>query len=338
MVFVPLPLFATILLAIAVIVMVATRDLKNRTNQLFTLLVALFAVQSLLLCLRWGYDHDSVGIAIAALAPTLPVCAYLAYLSLTTKPSSRWNWPLAVVVVNWMVLLLARSFADVAILLTYVGFGALILRQGRSGSDSLVLARMNRVEHAVLAMKLTGIALIASGLTDLFVLVDFIRTDGRNTGLTVTLAQSAVLLCIGAAALVGQLGAAEEQADDVTPQDTQPDETDAVVHRRLIELFENEALHHDTELNLRRLARRLGLPDRRVSRAVNRLEKMSVSQFVNTYRIRDACEMLVNTDQTILQISLSSGFLTKSNFNREFLRVTAQTPTQWRKANAAPVR
>jgi len=34
--------------------------------------------------------------------------------------------------------------------------------------------------------------------------------------------------------------------------------------------------------------------------------------------------------QSVTQAMLAAGFDTKSNFNREFLRVTVQTPSAWR--------
>ncbi len=41
--------------------------------------------------------------------------------------------------------------------------------------------------------------------------------------------------------------------------------------------------------------------------------------------------------QSIMQIMFEVGFLTKSNFNREFLRVTGKSPSAWRaERNAAP--
>ncbi|WP_366140180.1 AraC family transcriptional regulator [uncultured Marivita sp.] len=40
------------------------------------------------------------------------------------------------------------------------------------------------------------------------------------------------------------------------------------------------------------------------------------------------------TNATVLAISLAVGFASKSNFNREFLRVTGVSPTQWRAVNA----
>lgn len=33
---------------------------------------------------------------------------------------------------------------------------------------------------------------------------------------------------------------------------------------------------------------------------------------------------------SVIRVMLESGFLTKSNFNREFLRVTGTSPTAWR--------
>ena len=100
--------------------------------------------------------------------------------------------------------------------------------------------------------------------------------------------------------------------------------------QRLNRLFEVSSLHRDTELNLRRLSRRLGVPDRSVSQAVNRTMGMSVSQYVNSYRIKDACKLLKTTDKSILQISMAAGFLSKSNFNREFTRITQKSPSRWR--------
>lgn len=67
-----------------------------------------------------------------------------------------------------------------------------------------------------------------------------------------------------------------------------------------------------------------------MSEAVNRLRSVSLSQFVNEYRIKDACSLLDQTEQSVLQIALPVGFASKSNFNREFQRVTGTTPSAWR--------
>lgn len=58
----------------------------------------------------------------------------------------------------------------------------------------------------------------------------------------------------------------------------------------------------------------------------------NISQIVNEYRVGDAKRRLVTTSEPVTTIMLESGFGTKSNFNREFLRVTGMTPTAFRLA------
>lgn len=89
-------------------------------------------------------------------------------------------------------------------------------------------------------------------------------------------------------------------------------------------------LYKEAELNLTRLSRRLHVPARRISEAINRIHGKSVSQYVNEFRVGEACRLLENSDMLISQIMFESGFQTKSNFNREFLRVTRQPPRQFR--------
>ena len=90
----------------------------------------------------------------------------------------------------------------------------------------------------------------------------------------------------------------------------------------------------DPALNLARLARRLGMPARAVSEAVNRVHGISVSHYVNNHRIGQACRLLDDTDMPITRILFEAGFITKSNFNREFLRVTGKSPSDWRRDSA----
>ena len=71
-----------------------------------------------------------------------------------------------------------------------------------------------------------------------------------------------------------------------------------------------------------------------VSQAINSQTGRNFSDYVNRLRILDACAMLDAADhaeQSILEIMLSSGFLTKSNFNRVFKKETGFTPLAYRK-------
>jgi len=91
-----------------------------------------------------------------------------------------------------------------------------------------------------------------------------------------------------------------------------------------------QALHLDPDLNLQRLARKSGIPGKRLSAAVNSVEGVNVSQWINSKRIEHAQQLLQSPDQRISDIIYSCGFNTKSSFNREFKRITGVTPSAWR--------
>ncbi len=333
MLFVPLPLFATLFLVLLLCRIVLTRDMTLRAHQLFAGLVGLYAVQSLLVTLRWGYEIAGVAPYLILLAPVLPAVAYLSYAALAGRQTGRKLWPLAVIALNWIAFAVLPFIPDLLILMTYLGFGLLLLGLWWKGADALSLSPISDTREIRLAMCLTGAALVASGLTDVFLIFDFIRNEGRNAGLVLTFVQTAFVLLIGVAASFGRAATLSEPKEESATASPRPTEQDGDILDRLEDIFRKEGLHRDEDLSLRRLARRLGLPDRQVSNAINRVRGKSVSQYVNDFRIQEACVLLNETDKSVLEVSLTAGFATKSNFNREFSRVTGRTPTMWRKKN-----
>lgn len=333
MLFVPLPLFATLTLCFLFGRFVLSRDMGLRAHQIFAALLGLYALQSLLISLRWGYGIEATAPLIALLAPLLPALAYLSYSALVHQPKGRRLWPLAVSALNWVIFLIIPALADPLILLTYLGFGGLLLRLGHKGTDHLSLSPITDGRDILRAITLTGAVLIASALTDLYLVYDFIRNDGQSAPLVLGLMQTGFVLLIGGAALFARSTAQPDQAPDQPAARPGPTEQDSDIVARIETLFASEGLHRSEDLSLRRLSRRLGLSDRQVSNAINRLRSMSVSQFVNDARIREACELLAQTDKSVLDVSLMVGFASKSNFNRAFSRVTGTTPSQWRAQN-----
>lgn len=107
-------------------------------------------------------------------------------------------------------------------------------------------------------------------------------------------------------------------------------EEDIGVAERINSLMQGQELYRDPDLTLERLARRVGIPARQISGALNRIYGRNVSQIVNEYRVADAKLRLETTLDQITSIMLDVGFGTKSNFNREFLRVTGTTPSRYR--------
>jgi len=109
---------------------------------------------------------------------------------------------------------------------------------------------------------------------------------------------------------------------------------DANENTRLLEqlnhLLVDQCMFADTDLNLQKLARKAGVPARTVSSAINKHTGKNISQWVNEVRVNAACELLLDSDRSVTQIMFEVGFLTKSNFNREFRRLKGCSPSQWR--------
>nr|WP_246719019.1 AraC family transcriptional regulator [Rhizobium rhizoryzae] len=114
------------------------------------------------------------------------------------------------------------------------------------------------------------------------------------------------------------------------PEKTVPSADDQALLIRIQEALDAKDLYRQEDLSLAKLARRVGAPARDVSAAINRATGLNVSQFVNNRRIREVCRLLEETDQPLTTMMLDAGFATKSNFNREFRRVTGMSPSEWR--------
>ena len=87
------------------------------------------------------------------------------------------------------------------------------------------------------------------------------------------------------------------------------------------------------EIRLIQTARQLDMPVRELSLLINRLLNQHFFDFVNSFRIRKAMEMLKDPGKkefTVLEILYEVGFNSKSSFNTAFKKYTQLTPTQYR--------
>jgi AraC-like DNA-binding protein len=99
--------------------------------------------------------------------------------------------------------------------------------------------------------------------------------------------------------------------------------------------MENGRLWRDHGLNLSSLASAIAVSPIHLSEVLNTKLSMSFYDYVNQCRIRDACELLIKTNDTIIEISETVDFNAKSIFNTSFKRVTNQTPSGWRMARTS---
>ncbi len=333
MIFVPLPFVVALLLAILLIRMLRQGDGALAEKRPFLLLIGFYILQSVVIGIRWGYDVIAIMPIQSLIATTIAALAWVCFkgLAMEEQPTLSRFWPHLLPTASIVVLIaLYPEPISLAIILIFLGYGAALLWLARHGPDALVASRLDGAVLSYRSLQITGFALIASAVTDVIISFDFTKTGGIHAGAIVALGNVIALLILGTAASVASSGSSTEATSEEPPPPPTTEEDEAVA-AALDTLMRARQLYRDPDLNLTRIARKMNLPARRVSTAVNRIHGMSVSQYVNDFRIRAACEQLVGTDHPITQVMFDSGFISKSNFNREFARMNGENPTQFRK-------
>ncbi len=101
-------------------------------------------------------------------------------------------------------------------------------------------------------------------------------------------------------------------------------------------LMSVDRLYRQEGLTIGVLAGKLGLPEYRLRRAINRgLGYRNFNEYLNRHRLADVKQALADPAQAevpILTIALDSGFQSLGPFNRAFKGDTGMTPTEFRRA------
>jgi AraC-like DNA-binding protein/mannose-6-phosphate isomerase-like protein (cupin superfamily) len=100
-------------------------------------------------------------------------------------------------------------------------------------------------------------------------------------------------------------------------------------------------LHYTEPITLEKMSSDLGYNYRYVSGVVNKFFRLSFLGVVNRYRVNYACDLLVNTEKGITEISMICGFESTRSFNRNFRSITGVSPRDYRsgrrEANETPL-
>jgi AraC-like DNA-binding protein len=97
---------------------------------------------------------------------------------------------------------------------------------------------------------------------------------------------------------------------------------------RIIGYIEN---HCDGQLSLSDAANFAGLTPSSFARFFRKMTGKTFVEFRNACRIRKACQTLVETELSILEIALAAGFENLANFNRQFRKTTGMPPRDYRR-------
>ncbi|MPZ33685.1 MAG: helix-turn-helix domain-containing protein [Rhodospirillales bacterium] len=113
---------------------------------------------------------------------------------------------------------------------------------------------------------------------------------------------------------------------------------DPAVLAELDRLMTVDRLYRQEGLTIGALAAKLGLPEHRLRRTINRgLGFRNFNEYLNGHRLADAKQALADPSQAevpILTIALDSGFQSLGPFNRAFKTDTGMTPTEFRRSTA----
>ena len=336
MLFIPLPFVLTLLLSIVLFRLYQQRE-SLPSSQLFIALISTYAIGTALVGLRWGYGVTAVQPFMAFIAVTWAILAWLCFRSLTVEGSSfRWekDWIHGVpLVVLLLQILLFPKGIGIFIIVTNVMYGLLLLRLARQGQNALKTVRLEQVATVHKALYATAFLLFVFAVLDIVIFIDIEMYEGENAARIVTFANIPMIFIAG---LIASFASQSQPAQEVLTEDEEEltkeviENTDVELVERLDDFMVTTELYKDPDLNLAKLARKFGTPTRKISAAVNKVKAVNVSQYVNAYRVKALCELLETSDLPIIQLQMETGFQTKSNGNREFLRVTGVSPTQWR--------
>jgi AraC-like DNA-binding protein len=327
---------AQILIA-ALCLLAARLWLKRREVQAagpFFVLAALAAVQTALVSLRWDFgllQFRPVQILLASALPgTAWICFRLAASGDSLLQPRNFLHPLPVGCAV-AALLFLPDLIDFILIVTFLVYGVSFLRLALMGEASFEQTALEGMFNMRRAVGLLAFTLLGSALVDVLVFLDFLRVGGQHAATLIGIGNLVWLLALATSIALGSTALADESEETTSQPSFQTGAEDNKVVEEVHRLLTEGGLAKTPGLTLSRLARRASLPARTVSNAVNRVHGRNLSQYINDIRIAEACQLLRNTDISITQAIYESGFQTKSNFNREFLRVTGMTPRDWRR-------
>ncbi|MEZ8098864.1 helix-turn-helix domain-containing protein [Vibrio bivalvicida] len=341
---IPVPFVVSMLLGLLAITLYMRFGPQTKAACFF---LGLCATTTAMVGLRWTFDILLFSFLQPVLASMIPIAAWLAFS--TMNRADAWSLtkhfvaPLYIlfstVTQPWLALPI-----DECLTLIYVGYGIALIRF--SGNESLLLnVSLGNWEGVKKAESIAGWMLLFSALVDTLMSLDFAYNKGEMSLYILTVAHLVLLPTLSIAVIIVGINTPASEADNSEAKSddlvsnaastiAMPQERAIEITSMLDEKIRRESLYLDPELTLAKLSRKLVIPAKQISIAVNQVHAQNISKLINSYRVAHSQHALRYSQNTVTQIFMNSGFQTKSNFNREFSRITGTTPSQYRKANS----
>lgn len=106
-----------------------------------------------------------------------------------------------------------------------------------------------------------------------------------------------------------------------------------LINLKLVSAIEDEKLFLNPDLTIKDVADHIGSNTKNVSQVINQMHHKNFFDFINSYRCAEVKQILEAEEKsTIMEAMFQSGFNSKSSFNKEFKKLTGQTPTEFKKS------
>ena len=330
----PLPMLTFILSAVAC-VLVWRLDTGNLLARiLFTVVFALITVSTLLIGLRFGYGLSQFIVIQRVIPLFVGPFIYLGFAALM-QPKSKMhralNTHLSVAVIVALlpqIIPQIRPGFDFIIGASYLFYCIVLLILWRRGSDSLAYAPLDMSRGLRLWMLGSAAMLAIMLIFDSVIAINFAMQRSDKAIELISYGSIILMVSLIIAIIVISKGTSSRSETKSASMSQEPGCVKLESSAR--SLLMRSQLYLDTELTLARLAKRLHVPARALSEAINQTQNMNVSHYVNGFRLRHATKLLKTSDLNVTQIMEQSGFLSRSNFYREFERTYDLSPVEYR--------
>lgn len=286
-------------------------------------LLALCALQSVIIALSQHYGLAFARVLQPLAASLIPPGAWLAYRGRVGREDIVHGLgPLT----GFAALLVTPPFLDVVLPGLFVMYGVMILISLRSGEDAQPDMLLASGDLPAMIWRVIGVALISSAFSDVLIVGTQLAGYPQLKPWIITIFSLGNLMIIGGLGLSPHLQTVEDDVPEVNVSAAQA--SDPALWGDIQAFMAAQKPYLDPDLTLSRLSRKMGVPVKVLSATVNLTTGENVSRFINAARIAAAQEAML-AGETVTNAMLMSGFNTKSNFNREFLRVSGRSPTAW---------
>jgi AraC-like DNA-binding protein len=335
---------SAILCALTATGLLVSPGMLVRSARLLGVNYALYSLQQLLAVAILAFSWMPAVILRPSIALALGPMLYFYYVSVTRADNgfSRWHLlhllPSVVLLLGFLFDLALVRWTDALIVVSFACYLLVMVRLLLTGASGL--AHLGPYAGAAYRW-----LLVLAGMMLVILLIEIgawieIGTNKPMSESWVILSGVLVLLVFNLLALALFLTRAPLVEWMHTLQDLRLTRTKPLDNAEAEKIFARwqamvmeRALHkREGGVTLEQAGRIMGVPARQISIAVNQIYGGSFSQYLNDCRVKEAQRMLVEQpDLPITTLMLEAGFTTKSNFNKEFQRVTGVSPGEYRK-------